>query len=106
MDIYKTPNFTKCFHFYHYRKLLFIDELLPLCKLYCPIIGHFSVLVHVLEFCEFSNVFLGFLVYYYYGAIPFHIGEGALECHMPYNFQITKDAENQANFNCSSGMHL
>ena len=35
MDIYKTPKFYKMLSYdiYRYRKLLFIDELLPLCNL-------------------------------------------------------------------------
>ena len=35
MDIYKTPKFTKflSYDFHHYRKLLFIDKLLPLWNL-------------------------------------------------------------------------
>ena len=37
----------------------------------------------------FRHCFLGFLVHNY-SAIPFHIGEGALECHLPIKFSEQK----------------
>ena len=40
----------------------------------------------------FRQCFLSFLVHYY-STIPFHIGEGALEGHLPIKFQKTKDSE-------------
>ena len=46
----------------------------------------------------------GFLVHYY-RAIPFHIGEGALECHLPITFSQNKgfcSGKSEKKFNCSS----
>ena len=57
----------------------------------------------------FKHCLLGFLVHYY-SAIPFHIGEGALECHLPIKFSEQKKKirkiRRKKNFNCSSDMHL
>ena len=37
----------------------------------------------------FRQCVLGFLVHYY-SAISFHVGEGALECHLPIKFSENK----------------
>ena len=101
--IYKTPDFTKCFHmtFYH-RKLLFLGELLPQANVTC-VSSHDRILL-------FGQYVLSFLVHYY-SAVPIHIGKGALECHLPIKFsenkrfrKIRKKKKN--NNNCSSGIHL
>ena len=77
MDIYKTPNFTKCFH------MIFII-----------IVNYYSLMSYVPyvtcvrsqdRILLFRQCVLCFLVYYY-SAILFHIEEGALESHLPIKF--------------------
>ena len=81
MNIYKTPNCTKYFH------MIFII-----------IINYYSLLSYFPYVTDarsqdrillFRHCLLGFLVHYY-SAIPFHIGEGALECHLPIKFSEQK----------------
>ena len=81
MDIYKTANCTKCFY------MIFII-----------IVNYYSLLIYFPyvtcarsqdRILLFRHCLLGFLVHYY-SAIPFHIGERALECHLPIKFSEQK----------------
>ena len=69
MDIYKTPNCTKCFH------MIFINIVN-----YYSLLSYFPYVTCARSqdrILLFRHCLLGFLVHYY-SAIPFHIGEGAL----------------------------
>ena len=69
MDIYKTPNCTKCFH------MIFI-----IIVNYYSLLSYFPYVTCARSqdrILLFRHCLLGFLVHYY-SAIPFHIGEGAL----------------------------
>ena len=93
MDIYKTPKFTKCFH------MIFI-----IIVKYYSLMSYFPYVTCVSSQDRIQTMFSRFLVPYY-SAIPFHVGEGALECQLPIKFS-EKIQKNQKNFNCYSGMHL
>ena len=72
MDIYKTP---KCFHMI----FIIIVNYIIHCRVYVKCVGSQDRIL------LFRHRFLGYLVHYY-SIIPFHIGEGALECHLPIKF--------------------
>ena len=84
MDIYKTPNCTKCFH------MIFI-----IIVNYYSLLSYFPYVTCTRSqdrILLFRHCLLGFLVHYY-NAIPFHIGEGALECHLQIKFSEQKSSE-------------
>ena len=81
MDIYKTPNCTKCFH------MIFI-----IIVNYYSLLSYFPYVTCARSqdrILLFRHCLLGFLVHYN-SVIPFHIGEGALECHLPIKFSEQK----------------
>ena len=81
MDIYRTPNFTTCFHI-----IFIIIVNYDLLMSYFPYVTSFHSQDRILLFRQY---FLSFLVPYY-SAIPFHIGKGALECHLRIKFSENK----------------
>ena len=81
MDIHKTPNCTKCLH------MIFI-----IIVNYYSLLSYFPYVTCARSqdrVLLFRHCLLGFLDHYY-SAIPFHIGEGALECHLPIKFSAQK----------------
>ena len=91
MDIYKTPSLKKqCFH------IIFI-----IIVNYYSLKSYFSyvTVLHVvarIDCCYSKQCFPDFSVHYY-SAIRFHIGEVALECHLPINFSENKNCKQQEN---------
>ena len=64
------------------------------CNFYYSLTSYFPFVTCVTcssqdRILQFRQCFLGFLVHYYI-TISFHIGEGALECHLPIKFSETK----------------